>query len=67
METYGGSRCIDTSFLDLGTSCGGELHAPAVLPNPGQPSVPIRYEIEWAPEPVWTTWGNENSRTATPR
>jgi hypothetical protein len=26
-----------------------------------EPLVPIGWEVEWAPEPVWTTWKNKNS------
>jgi len=36
---------------------GGQRHAPAALP-PGKDPVPIVYEAEWTPEPVWT--GVEN-------
>jgi hypothetical protein len=32
----------------------GQLHVPAALPPAKEPSVLIRQEAEWAPEPVWT-------------
>jgi hypothetical protein len=32
----------------------GQLHASANLPSGKEPPVPIRYEIDWAPEPFWT-------------
>jgi hypothetical protein len=34
----------------------GQLHAPAALPPGKEPSVPIRYEAGWAPEPVLMQW-----------
>jgi hypothetical protein len=37
------------------------LHAPAALPPGKEPPVPIRWEVGWTPEPVWTTWRSENS------
>jgi hypothetical protein len=39
----------------------GQLHAPAALLPMNQLSVPIGYEAEWAPEPVWTLWRREKS------
>jgi len=34
----------------------GQLHAPAALLLGKEPLVPIGWEAEWAPEPVWTWW-----------
>jgi hypothetical protein len=39
----------------------GQLHTQAALPPGKQAPVPIRQEAGWAAEPVWTTWGRENS------
>jgi hypothetical protein len=39
----------------------GQIHAPAALPPGKEPSVPIEYEVGWTPDPVWMTWGSENS------
>jgi hypothetical protein len=39
----------------------GQIHDPAVLPLEKELPVPIGYEAEWTPEPVWTTWRRENS------
>jgi len=37
----------------------GQLHAPAAL-SPGTLStVPIGWEVEWGPEPVWAWWWRE--------
>jgi hypothetical protein len=33
----------------------GQLHAP----------VPVRYEVGWAPDPVWALWRKEKSRAST--
>jgi hypothetical protein len=41
----------------------GQLHAPAALHPGKEPPVPIGQEAGWVPEPVWTTWTRENSRT----
>jgi hypothetical protein len=45
-------RCFEVS---------GQLHAPAALPPEKEPPVPIRYEVGWVPEPVWTMWRRKNS------
>jgi hypothetical protein len=37
----------------------GQLQAPATLPPWKEPTVPTGWEVEWAPEPVWTTWRTE--------
>jgi hypothetical protein len=37
---------------------GGHLHASAALP--------IGYEAEWAPEPVWTRWRKEKNHITAP-
>jgi hypothetical protein len=34
----------------------GKLHAPAALPSPKEPMVPIGCEVSWAIEPVWMMW-----------
>jgi hypothetical protein len=34
----------------------GQLHASAILLPEKEPLVPIGYEAEWVPEPVWTRW-----------
>jgi len=34
----------------------GQIHAPAALHLRKFPSVPIRGEVLWAPEQVWTRW-----------
>jgi len=33
-----------------------QLHAPAALSPVKETPVPVRYEIFWAPEQVWTRW-----------
>jgi hypothetical protein len=33
---------------------GVVLHGPAALHSEKEPPVHIEYEVEWAPEPVWT-------------
>jgi hypothetical protein len=50
----------------------GLLHAPAVLPPEKEPPVPIQQEVEYTPDPVWTTWRIEildptATRSPTPR
>jgi hypothetical protein len=37
-----------------------ELHALAVLPPEKELPVSIRYEVGWAPKPIWMTWRGEN-------
>jgi hypothetical protein len=49
-----GSGCIDSRFLEHGTSW--RFHAPAALTPGKEPPVPIGQEVEWAPVPVWTPW-----------
>jgi hypothetical protein len=39
----------------------GQLHAIAALPPGKESPVPIGYEAERAPEPVWTRWQKEKS------
>jgi len=36
-----------------------QLHSTAALPSEKEPSVPVGYEAEWDPEPVWTRWRRE--------
>jgi hypothetical protein len=38
-----------------------QLHAPAALSPRKESVVPIGFEAEWAPEPVWTLWRTEES------
>jgi hypothetical protein len=47
MKTYGGSGCIDTHFLDLGTSWGvsGQLYTPAPLHQEKMMFKCILYEL----------------------
>jgi hypothetical protein len=39
----------------------GQLHTLAALPPGKEPLIPIGYEAEWAPDPVWTLWHREKS------
>jgi hypothetical protein len=39
----------------------GQLYTPASLSPRKESLVPIGYEAEWAPEPVWTLWSREKS------
>jgi hypothetical protein len=39
----------------------GQLHTPAAVPPGKEHPVAIRYEVGWAPEPVWTLWSGEGS------
>jgi hypothetical protein len=39
----------------------GQLHASASLLPEKQPLVPVVYEAEWDPEPVWMLWSTEKS------
>jgi hypothetical protein len=56
------SGCIDPRFLHHGTSWRLVSFTPRPLYTRGKESpVPIGEEAGWAPEPVWTTWGRENS------
>jgi hypothetical protein len=51
-------KCIDPRFLNHGTSWRWVV---SFTPRSLYPLVPIGYEDGLAPEPVWTTWRNENS------
>jgi hypothetical protein len=58
------SYSFTSSALD-GTS--SQRHAPAALyPRRNDPPVPIRQEIGWAPEPVWTRRLQEKSSLPSP-
>jgi hypothetical protein len=37
----------------------GTIHAPAALLQEKELLVPIGWEAEWAPKPVWTRWRTE--------
>jgi len=39
----------------------GQLHAPAALPQREEPTIRIRYEGEWAPDPVWTLYRKKSN------
>jgi hypothetical protein len=45
---------------------GGQLHSPAPLPSGKDPSVLIRLESAWAPEPVSTLWNSRESNPGHP-
>jgi hypothetical protein len=39
----------------------GQPYAPAALTTEKDSPVPIRWEVWWIPEPVWSTWKSQNS------
>jgi hypothetical protein len=48
-----------TKELRMKMMVSGQLYAPAALLQGKKLLVPIVYEAEWAPEPVWTRWRRE--------
>jgi hypothetical protein len=62
MKSCGGLDVKNHIFL-TSAPAGGEWSAsrPGRLTPGKEPSVPIRYEAGWVPEPVSTTWRRENS------
>ena len=47
-------------FINLALDGGGQLHTPAALfPERALP-VPIKWEVDWTAEPVWTFCRREN-------
>jgi hypothetical protein len=60
-EGVRGSECIDPHFLDLGTSWMWVISL-TLLPLYPRERAPRTHRIwiGWTPEPVWTTWRNEN-------
>jgi hypothetical protein len=56
MKAHGGVDVQIHVFLTSSlVEVSGQLHVPAALIPGKEPSVLIRQEVEWAPEPVWTT------------
>jgi hypothetical protein len=61
MKTYGGVE-VYFHILDLGTRWRSrQLHGTGRF-TPGEKApVPIGFEADWTPEPVWTLWSREKS------
>jgi hypothetical protein len=61
-----GSRCTDTRFFDLGSSWRWVVSFTTLsvaFPSREQPRVPTAYVAGWTPEPAWTIWRSEHSRS----
>jgi hypothetical protein len=57
-----GEWIIDPRSLDLVTKfVSDQLHAPAALPQEKNRRYILDRRLEWASEPVWTTWRSEYS------
>jgi hypothetical protein len=56
MKTYWGSRGIAQHILwhRHYMEVSGQLHATAALTPGKEPLLPVGYEVEWVPEPIWT-------------
>jgi hypothetical protein len=62
MKVYGGVDVWIHIFLTSALAASEwSAYAPAVLLPGKEAPVPIRSEVGWTPEPVWTMWRRENS------
>jgi hypothetical protein len=61
MKTYWGSGGIAPRILNLGTRRRWAISfMPKALTPRERALVPVVWEAEWVPEPVWTWWRREN-------